>query len=179
MPLESYSEYHRAVAAWWRDRMPGETWSNCATGPGTFCARMPRLQKIVKLIGEDSLPDEQRMVVMAARLIKEGFLQQNAFDAIDMFALPKKQLKMLKAILRFCDMGMVLVRKGIPAFRLRELGAFGELQRMKETIPNAEAGRIDELIRTMEEEMYRQFPIAEREFFGEAALPHGSEGEAE
>ena len=168
--MESYSEYDRAVADWWGERS-GENLVDLRDRARHYLREDAGLQKIVRLIGEDSLPDEQRMVVMAARLIKEGFLQQNAFDAIDMYALPAKQLKMLKAILRFCDMGMVLVRKGIPAYRLRELRAFGELQRMKESIPNDEAGKIDTLIGAMEEEMYREFPIAEREFFGEAALP--------
>jgi V/A-type H+/Na+-transporting ATPase subunit A len=167
--MESYSEYDRAVADWWGEQS-GENLVDLRDRARHYLREDAGLQKIVRLIGEDSLPDEQRMVVMAARLIKEGFLQQNAFDAVDMYALPAKQLKMLKAILRFCDMGMVLVRKGIPAYRLRELRAFGELQRMKETIPNEEAGKIDTLIGTMEEEMYREFPIAEREFFGAAAF---------
>jgi V/A-type H+/Na+-transporting ATPase subunit A len=173
--MESYSEYDRAVAAWWGEQS-GENLVDLRDRARHYLREDAGLQKIVRLIGEDSLPDEQRMVVMAARLIKEGFLQQNAFDAVDMYALPAKQLKMLKAILRFCDMGMVLVRKGIPAYRLRELRAFGELQRMKESIPNDEAGKIDTLIGVMEEEMYREFPIAEREFFGEAALPADTGG---
>ena len=173
--MESYSEYDRAVADWWGEQS-GENLVDLRDRARHYLREDAGLQKIVRLIGEDSLPDEQRMVVMAARLIKEGFLQQNAFDAVDMYALPAKQLKMLKAILRFCDMGMVLVRKGIPAYRLRELRAFGELQRMKETIPNEEAGKIDTLIGTMEEEMYREFPIAEREFFGAAALPADAGG---
>ena len=173
--MESYSEYDQAVADWWGEQS-GENLVDLRDRARHYLREDAGLQKIVRLIGEDSLPDEQRMVVMAARLIKEGFLQQNAFDAVDMFALPAKQLKMLKAILRFCDMGMVLVRKGIPAYRLRELRAFGELQRMKESIPNDEAGKIDTLIGAMEEEMYREFPIAEREFFGAAALPADAGG---
>jgi V/A-type H+/Na+-transporting ATPase subunit A len=175
--MESYSEYDRAVADWWEERS-GESLVDLRDRARHFLREDNSLQKIVRLIGEDALPDEQRMVVMAARLIKEGFLQQNAFDPVDMYSLPEKQLKMLKAILRFCDMGMVLVRKGVPAYRLRELEAFGELQRMKETVANDEAGKIETLIGAMEEEMYRQFPIAEREFFGEAALPPEAGGEA-
>jgi V/A-type H+-transporting ATPase subunit A len=111
------------------------------------------------------------MTVLAARLLKDGFLQQNAFDPVDRYALPDKQLKMLKAILRFCDMAQVLVRKGIPAFRLRDLESYRALRRMKSTVKNEEAEQIDALIHEMEKEMYRSFPIAEREFFNASEAP--------
>jgi len=176
--MESYSEYDQAVASWWEESS-GESLVELRDRARHYLREDSNLQKIVRLIGEDSLPDEQRMIVMAGRLIKEGFLQQNAFDEIDMYALPEKQLKMLKAILRFCDMGLVLVRKGIPAYRLRDLAAFQELQRMKNTIANDEADKIEIVIKEMEEEMYREFPIAEREFFGDAVSRPEKEGDSE
>lgn len=167
--MDSYSEYDQAVAPWWHE-FGGESLLELRDRALNWLREEHALQKIVRLIGEDSLPDEQKMVMLAARLLKEGFLQQNAFDEIDRYALPEKQLKMLKAILRFCDMGQVLVRKGIPAYRLRELDAYQRLLRMKEEIDNQQAERIEKLIADLEEEMYREFPIAEREFFGGAAL---------
>jgi V/A-type H+-transporting ATPase subunit A len=174
--IDSYSEYDEAVAGWWQETS-GENLIDLRDRARHYLREDSSLQKIVRLIGEDALPDEQRMIVMAARLIKEGFLQQDAFHEVDMYALPEKQLKMLKAILRFCDMGMVLVRKGIPAYRLRELGAWRDLQRMKINVANDEAGKIETLIENMEEEMYRKFPIAERDFFGAAAIPEAEDGE--
>jgi len=165
--IDSYSEYDQAVADWWEESS-GESLVDLRDRARHFLREDNRLQKIVRLIGEESLPDEQRMIVMAARLIKEGFLQQDAFDEIDKYALPEKQLKMLKAILRFCDMGTVLVRKGIPAYRLKDLSAFRKLLRMKTTIGNDEVEKIEDLIDDLEEEMYREFPIAEEEFFREA-----------
>jgi V/A-type H+-transporting ATPase subunit A len=162
--MESYSEYDQSVEDWWRETT-GEDLGDLKARARLILREDNRLQQIVRLIGEDSLPEEQKMTVLAARLIKDGFLQQNAFDPVDMYALPDKQLKMLKAILRFCDMGQVLVRKGIPAFRLRDLESFQVLRRMKSTVKNEDAEQIDTLIHELEEEMYRNFPIEEREFF--------------
>jgi len=173
--MESYSDYDQAVAGWW-EVSSGESLVKLRDRARHYLREESRLQNIVRLIGEDALPDEQRMIVMAARLIKEGFLQQDAFHEIDRYALPEKQLKMLKAILRFCDMGLVLVRKGIPAYRLKELGAFRKLQRMKETIGNDEADQIETLIGDLETEMYREFPIAEEEFFRGAGPETASRG---
>lgn len=173
--MESYSDYDQAVAGWW-ETSTGESLVKLRDRARHYLREESRLQNIVRLIGEDALPDEQRMIVMAARLIKEGFLQQDAFHEIDRYALPEKQLKMLKAILRFCDMGLVLVRKGIPAYRLKELGAFRKLQRMKETIGNDEADKIETLIGDLEAEMYREFPIAEEEFFRGAGQETASRG---
>lgn len=172
--MDSYSEYDRAVNAWWREEV-GENLEELRSRARDYLREDDSLQKIVRLIGEDALPDEQKQIVFAARLIREGFLQQNAFDAVDMYALPEKQVRMLKAILRFNDMGKVLVRKGVPAYRLRDLKAFQTLMRMKEQIPNDEAEKIEDVIADLEQEMYREFPIAEREFFGEAAVPEEEE----
>jgi V/A-type H+-transporting ATPase subunit A len=177
-PMDSYSEYDRSVEAWWREAS-GEDLGDLKERARVILREDSRLQQIVRLIGEDALPDDQKMTVLSARLLREGFLQQDAFEPVDMYALPDKQVKMLRAILRFCDMGRVLVRKGIPAARLRDLESFQVLQRMKSTVGNEETDRIDAIIRETEEEMYRTFPIDERDFFavsdrqGAAGRPGG------
>jgi V/A-type H+-transporting ATPase subunit A len=168
--MESYSDYDQSVEPWWREAT-GEDLGELKKRARLILREDNRLQQIVRLIGEDSLPEEQKMTVLAARLLKEGFLQQNAFDPVDMYALPDKQVKMLRAILRFCDMAQVLVRKGIPAYRLRDLESFQVLRRMKSTVKNEDPDQIDALIHELEEEMYRNFPIAEREFFIVSELP--------
>ena len=62
-----------------------------------------RLQNIVKLIGEDALPDDQKAIFYGAGLIKEDFLQQSAFDVIDTYSIAEKQVMMLQLILQFID----------------------------------------------------------------------------
>jgi V/A-type H+-transporting ATPase subunit A len=168
--MDSYSEYDRPVEAWWRETS-GEDFGDLKEKARSILREDSGLQQIVRLIGEDALPDDQKMIVLSARLLREGFLQQDAFEPVDMYALPDKQVKMLRAILRFCDMGRVLVRKGIPAGRLRDLESYQVLQRMKSTVGNEETDRIDAIVRETEEEMYRTFPIDERDFFAVSDRP--------
>jgi V/A-type H+-transporting ATPase subunit A len=172
--MDSYSEYDRPVESWWQETT-GEDFGALKERARAILREDSRLQQIVRLIGEDALPDEQKMAVLSARLLREGFLQQNAFEPVDMYALPGKQVKMLRAILRFCDMGRVLVRKGIPAGRLRDLESFQVLQRMKSTVGNEETDRIDAIVRETEVEMYRTFPIDERDFFAVSDRPQAGE----
>jgi len=161
-PMDSYSDYHKFVKNWWNEET-GEDLEDLKGRAMYYLREDDRLQNIVSLIGEESLPDEQRMIVVAARLLKEGFLQQNAFDPIDNYAMPLKQLKMLRTILRLCDMGRVAVNKGIPVYRIQELDSYKKLQRMKSEISNDEPEKIDDLQRSLEQEMNRVFPIEEWE----------------
>jgi V/A-type H+-transporting ATPase subunit A len=170
---ESYSEYHEAVDAWW-EKETGEKLGEWKQRALDYLREDRKLQQIVRLIGEDSLPDEQRMTLLAARLIKEGFMQQNAFDEVDRYALPGKQAKMLRAILRFCDMARYLVRQGVPLLRIRETASFRALQRMKTRVSNEETDKIEELIGALERELDRLRPG--REWQGEEGA--GRPGEA-
>jgi V/A-type H+-transporting ATPase subunit A len=157
---ESYSEYHDAVEEWW-EKESGEKLGQWKKVALDYLREDRKLQQIVRLIGEDSLPDEQKMTLLAARLIKDGFLQQNAFDEVDRYALPGKQAKMLRAILRFCDMAQFLVRKGVPLIRIREVSSFRALQRMKSRVANDEPEKIEKLIHDLEEDLDRLRPDRE------------------
>jgi V/A-type H+/Na+-transporting ATPase subunit A len=158
--LDSYSEYHASVESWWEEASGGKV-RELKEFARELLREDHKLQQIVRLIGEDSLPGEQRMTILAARLLREGFLQQDAFDPIDMYALPVKQVKMLRAILRFAEMGRVLVRNGIAVDHIRDLESFQDLRRMKSTVANDQVERIDELLRRLEREMDEIFPLDE------------------
>lgn len=160
--IDSYSEYHGPVAEWWSET-GGTDLGELKRQALDLLREDHKLQQIIRLIGEDSLPDEQRMTVLAARLLKEGFLQQNAFDPIDMYALPQKQVRMLQAILRFSELGRVLVRRGIPIYRLRDLETLTELRRMKSVVANDRVEMIDDILERLEREMKRLFPLEEWE----------------
>jgi V/A-type H+-transporting ATPase subunit A len=164
--IDSYSEYHESVEAWWAEA-GGENLAALKREALELLREDHKLQQIIRLIGEDSLPDEQRMIVLGARLLNEGFLQQDAFDPIDMYALPRKQVQMLRAILRFSELGRVLVRKGIPLYRIRDLESFQELRRMKSIVANDRVEEIDALLERLEREMKELFPL--EEWAGEAA----------
>ncbi|MBC7262542.1 MAG: V-type ATP synthase subunit A, partial [Chloroflexi bacterium] len=77
--LESYSEYLSDIADWWREQV-GQDWQSMRTQAMAILNEESRLERIVKLVGPDALPDEQRLILETAHLLREGFLQQSALD---------------------------------------------------------------------------------------------------
>ena len=73
-----------------------------------------RLSQIVKLVGPDTLPDEQRLILETARLLREGFLQQNSFDKVDAYSTVQKQIRMLGLILYFHERALRIIKRGAP-----------------------------------------------------------------
>lgn len=104
-----------------------------------------RLQEIVMLVGEDVLPDDQRLVLLVAKIIKIGFLQQNAFNDVDTYVPIKKQYKMLKTIDTFYEEGVKAVNKNIPIGEIANGDLYSEMVNMKYNIPNDDLNEIDDL----------------------------------
>ena len=92
--------------------------------------------EIVKLIGSDVLPDDQKLVIETAKAIRVGFLQQNAFHKDDTFVPLEKQLKMMQIILYLNDRCLEIIRHGVAFSELTDLGLFEILASMKYEIPN-------------------------------------------
>ena len=103
------------------------------------------LMEIVKLIGEDVLPDEQRAVLEVARVIRLGFLQQNAYHKEDTYVPLEKQNKMMEVILELYKGIMKVVDKNILLSAVRESGIVDEVIRMKYNIPNDDLSAFDTL----------------------------------
>ena len=112
-----------------------------------------RLLEIVLLVGEDVLPDDQRLILEVARVIKIGFLQQNAFHKDDTYVPLKKQLEMLKTIELLYNRGLQAVKRGIPISRVRNSELYEEVIKMKYTIANDEIDKLQSL-NTMINEFY-------------------------
>ncbi len=104
-----------------------------------------RLLEIVLLVGEDVLPDDQRLILEIARVIKIGFLQQNAFHKEDTYVPLKKQLEMLKTIDLLYERGLQAIKKDIPISKVRNGELYGEIIKMKYSIPNEDIEKIQEL----------------------------------
>lgn len=119
-----------------------------------------KLQEIVKLVGEDVLPDDQRLILEVARILKVGFLQQNAYHDEDTYVPKEKQYKMLKAIELFYDNAYKCVKMGIPISKIRNEEIFGDLIKMKYNIPNEDISGIkviEEKISSYYEELIEQY----------------------
>ena len=142
--LTSYSYYADSVADWWRNKV-GSDWHDLRQRAMSLLEQEAQLQQIVRLVGADSLPDRQRWVLDAARLVEEGFLQQNALHPIDAYSTPEKQVKLLQLFLDLFEQGRDLLALGVPAFRLRETLDRPRLIRLKEEVPNDDSSQIDQV----------------------------------
>ncbi len=94
--LESYSQYVDEIGQWWIEKGYPD-WSELRERALDLLQRESHLQQITQLIGADALPDEQRLILETARLLRLGFLQQSAIDEIDTFASIDKQMRLIKA----------------------------------------------------------------------------------
>lgn len=106
-----------------------------------------RLLEIVLLVGEDVLPDNQRLILEISKVIKIGFLQQNAFHEIDTYVPLKKQIEMLNTIDLLYERGLEAVKKGIPISQIRNGEIYGKVIKMKYTVPNEDLNKIEEIKR--------------------------------
>lgn len=140
----SYSEYTNELSEWYKENVSPE-FTSCRERLTAILAEEANLMEIVKLIGADVLPDDQKLIIEIARVIRVGFLQQNAFHSDDTFVPAIKQLKMMQAILHLYDRAEELTARQIPIGKLTSTGIFEKLIKMKYEIPNKELELFDEL----------------------------------
>ena len=100
--------------------------------------------EIVKLIGADVLPDDQKLIIEVARVIRVGFLQQNAFHKDDTFVPLEKQYKMMYVILHLYHRASEVVARQVPISKLLATGLFDKLIKMKYDVPNDNLSVLDE-----------------------------------
>jgi V/A-type H+-transporting ATPase subunit A len=148
---DSYSEYAEEIEGWWQN--VNTNWKSVRQDALELLKREQRLAQIVKLVGPDALPDNQRIVLFAAEMIKNGFLQQNAFDEIDMFSVPEKQIRILSLIITFYRKSQEAIKMGAPLLKLRDLECVERIIRLKTTIPNEDLSGINEAETLMEREI--------------------------
>ncbi|RAH07408.1 MAG: V-type ATP synthase subunit A [Methanobacteriota archaeon] len=109
--LSSYSLYPQALDQWYRDNIAGD-FPEVRTEISTLLQVESELQEIVQLVGSDALPIDQQLTLEVARMIREFFLQQNAFHDVDTYSDLKLQYDMAKAILSFQEEGKKAIAGG-------------------------------------------------------------------
>jgi V/A-type H+-transporting ATPase subunit A len=150
--LTSYSEYVSYVEPWWRERTDGR-WREITIKALKILKREDELNEIIRLVGPESLPESEKILLEVARLLREGYLQQNAYDPIDTYSSPEKQYKLLEALLRFHDMAMESVSKGVPSNKIAALPVIPELAKLRMSIENAQISEIDRYVEKAEREI--------------------------
>lgn len=141
----SYSEYIGDLSKWYNENI-GENFLKYREEICSILLDENSLMEIVKLIGADVLPDDQKLVIEIARVVRVGFLQQNAFHADDTFVSLEKQMKMMQVILHLYHKCKKIVAKQIPISKIIQLGVFDKLVKMKYDIPNNRLDMFDEYI---------------------------------
>ena len=133
--LTSYSEYADDLRPWY-DEHAGPEFVTCRHQMAHLLQKESELMEIVKLIGADILPEDQKLIIETAKLFRVGFLQQNAYHAIDTYVPLDKQLRMMELMLKLYHGAKDIVSRAIPLSQLKETGIFEALAKMKYEVPN-------------------------------------------
>lgn len=142
---DSYSEYDGDLAAYYNENI-NPSFMEYRRSMLSLLHEESKLMEIVKLIGADVLPDDQRLVIDVARVIRVGFLQQNAYHKDDTYVPPEKQFLMMKTILHLYEKGKTLIAAGKPVSGISKSGILEKLIKMKYDIPNDKPEMFDEYI---------------------------------
>lgn len=142
----SYSEYTGDLANWYRDNVSPD-FMKYREELCSLLLEENSLMEIVKLIGADVLPDDQKLVIEIARVIRVGFLQQNAFHADDTFVPLEKQFKMMHVILHLYHRAKEVVARQIPLSKITATGLFDKFTKMKYDVPNSNIKMLDDYIK--------------------------------
>lgn len=141
--LTSYSEYVPDLAPWYSTHV-NEDFISYRNQLLSLLSQENSLNEIVKLIGSDVLPDDQKLVLEISRIIRLGFLQQNAFHKEDTYVPMEKQFKMMELILYLYEKCKKLVAMNMPMTLIRESNVFEKLVSIKYDVANNELEKFDE-----------------------------------
>ena len=141
--MNSYSEYTGDLKKWYSDNVSPE-FDTCRQRIANLLREESQLMEIVKLIGSDILPEDQKLVIETARLIRVGFLQQNSYHPMDTYVPLKKQLLMMQMILRLYDGAKEGIDRSIPLSQYIATGVFDAVVKMKYEIPNEDLSKFDD-----------------------------------
>jgi V/A-type H+-transporting ATPase subunit A len=144
----SYSLYLDDVAPWWAKETAPD-WQALRDAAAQILEQAARLEQLVRLVGAQALPDRQRWILDAARLLKEGFLQQNALHPVDAYCVPAKQVALLRLFVELYQSGQQVIESGATLARVRQLMDVRRLVQMKETVPNDQVDQIAHLLQEL------------------------------
>jgi V/A-type H+-transporting ATPase subunit A len=160
--LNSYSEYMTGMASWYQENV-SEDFLIIRQEVMALLQEESKLMDIVKLIGADILPEEQKLILEICSVLRLGFLQQNAFHDVDTYVPLGKQKEMMRVTLYAYEKSKELLEFGIPVSQMRKTGIYEELIKIKYTVGNDNLdafepifARIDKIFATLRES-YKSF----------------------
>lgn len=150
--IKSYSLYQDRVEEWYAEKLSPEL-RELRNKAMSLLQKESELQEIVQLVGPDALPEADKIVLEVARMLREDYLQQFAFDEIDGFCPLEKQFWMLKTIISFYEATVKAHQKGVVLRQVLDLPFKGEIARLKSLPHEQAADHMKDLIGRMEEEI--------------------------
>ncbi|MBQ2642972.1 MAG: V-type ATP synthase subunit A [Eubacterium sp.] len=148
--LTSYSEYAAELSVWYNTNV-GADFTECRAQILNILNQESSLMEIVKLIGSDVLPDDQKLTLEISRVIRLGFLQQNAFHETDTCVPLEKQLKMMQIILYLNSKANALIGMGMPMSVLKKNDIFEKIISIKYEVGNDELEKFDDYYKAVDD----------------------------
>jgi V/A-type H+-transporting ATPase subunit A len=149
--MNSYSGYLADVAKWWTENISPD-WLDLRSQTYGILQREDTLKEIVRLLGPEALPDEEKIILEVARMIKIGLLQQNSFDDVDTFCSPEKQFKLMKLLVDFYNKGQQAIKEGASLADIRALPVITLLLKARMNVKDDEMSKLDKLDADMQEQ---------------------------
>ncbi len=149
--MNSYSGYLGDIAKWWAENI-NEDWLSLRSEAYGILQREDTLKEIVRLLGPEALPDEEKLILEVARMLKIGLLQQNSFDDVDTYCSPQKQYKLLKLLVEFYRRGQQALKEGTALADIRAMPIITTLLKARMDIKDNEISKLDQLDIDMKEQ---------------------------
>jgi V/A-type H+-transporting ATPase subunit A len=149
--MNSYSGYLADIAKWWSENVSDE-WLSIRNETYAVLQREDTLKEIVRLLGPEALPDEEKLILEVARMIKIGILQQNSFDEVDTYCSPEKQFKLMKLLVDFYKAGQQALKDGASLADIRALSVIGSLLKARMDVKDDEMDKLEQIGQKMKEE---------------------------
>jgi V/A-type H+-transporting ATPase subunit A len=149
--MNSYSGYIESVSKWWKERVDKE-WLSVRADAYAILQREDALKEIVRLLGPETLPDEEKLILDVARMIQIGFLQQNAYDDVDAYCSPQKQFRMMKMFVQYHQEALKALRSGVPLPKIRGMQVIAPMLRAKFATKNEDLGKLESIAKQMFDE---------------------------
>jgi V/A-type H+-transporting ATPase subunit A len=168
--LTSYSLYQNNLEKWHKAHL-GEDWPDLVKEALAILQKDQELREIVQLVGPDALPESERAILEAARMIKEDFLTQSAIHEIDTYCPIGKTYRMLRIIIGFAQKMTTAVKMGVQVRRVLELSILDNIARMKITPWDSYEPQMDAIEKKMEREFQSLFQeLSESGYIAEHAV---------
>jgi len=149
--LTSYSLYVDAVKDWWNEHDPG--WEDTRASALRILQQEAELEEIVRLVGPEALPEGDKLLLLIARMIREDFLQQSAYNEADSYCTPAKAGLILKTIMKFYELAQEMLNSGAGIESIRSSPMVYRISRMKDIPNEVFEQRVKELWSEMEQSL--------------------------